>query len=304
MIRNGMWTPTTNTNDHIFKHRKDDTKIKLPCIPGFDLVGTIYKCGANVEQETNLKLRDRVAALVRVGGNARYVRVPSQHLVKVPWRVDPTDAVCMVNTYMTAYQALHGRRVGGSHTSVTGKTVFIFGGDTLVGQACIQLAILANAERIYATARRENKNLVTKYDEHVIFIPLNENDWEEELFESMDIVIDTINHYATSTYNHDESTPTIGLMLCKREGRFTSIRNPLMAESPLKFPLLSYEQNHSSLCSSVLDMLSHNHDFCCESSFASSSTYDIWESFCNDPDMFKVKNTFNFVNKLLHRIPR
>ncbi len=290
MIRNGMWTPATN------KKNKDSGKIQLPCVPGFDLVGTIYKCGANVEQDTNLKLRDRVAALVRVGGNARYVRVPSQHLVKVPWRVDPTDAVCMVNTYMTAYQALHGRRVGGSHTNVTGKSVFIFGGDTLVGQACIQLAILANAKHVYATAQKENKKLVTKYDEPVLFISSNEKDWEEDLYECMDIVIDTINHYATYTNNYDESTPTIGLMLCKRDGRFTSIRNPLMAESPLKFPSLCYEQNHTSLCSSVLDMCSQN-VYCCESSLASSSTYDIWESFCNDPDMYKVTRTLNYVKK-------
>jgi NADPH:quinone reductase-like Zn-dependent oxidoreductase len=68
-----------------------------------DFVGNIVAVGKEVRK---FKVADRVAALVRTGGNARYVTVPESDLVQVPRTCDAAEAVCMVSTFMTAYQCL------------------------------------------------------------------------------------------------------------------------------------------------------------------------------------------------------
>lgn len=57
--------------------------LRLPVIPGYDVVGTIASCGHAVKE---FEVGDRVAALVRKGGNARYISVSASSLVSVPLR--------------------------------------------------------------------------------------------------------------------------------------------------------------------------------------------------------------------------
>jgi NADPH:quinone reductase-like Zn-dependent oxidoreductase len=75
----------------------------LPATPGMDVVGTIIQVGENVK---NVNVGDRVATLVRTGGNARYISVSASDLVAVPRACNSAEAACMVSTYMTAYQSI------------------------------------------------------------------------------------------------------------------------------------------------------------------------------------------------------
>ena len=47
-------------------------QIPMPCIPGFDLVGTIVDMGRTAEVRSELDVGDAVAACCLTGGNARY----------------------------------------------------------------------------------------------------------------------------------------------------------------------------------------------------------------------------------------
>ena len=68
----------------------------LPTTPGHDLVGNIVTCGTKVK---DFKVGDRVAALVRTGGNARYMSVPESSLVKVPLTIDVAEVSRKCETF-------------------------------------------------------------------------------------------------------------------------------------------------------------------------------------------------------------
>lgn len=121
--------------------------ICLPQTPGFDIVGHICACGSKVG--LNFKEGDRVAALVRTGGNARFISVPVGSLIKVPKNLDSAEAVALVSTFTTAYQTLKRLTQKGPMFSMLGKRVLILGGMDGVGQALIQMCSKARAE-IYA----------------------------------------------------------------------------------------------------------------------------------------------------------
>lgn len=119
----------------------------LPQTPGLDIVGHICECGSKVGPA--FKEGDRVAALVRTGGNARFISVHVDSLVKIPKNIDSAEAAAMVSTFITAYQTLKRITQKGPMFSLLGKRVLILGGMDGVGQALIQMCTKARAE-IYA----------------------------------------------------------------------------------------------------------------------------------------------------------
>ena len=158
--------------------------LEFPLTPGTDVVGSIIKCGSKVE---TFKVGDRVAALVLFGGNARYISVPMTSLVEVPRSCDAAEAVCMVSTYMSAYQAL--KMVTKDGFSLEGKCILITGGIEPIGQALVQLCVQAGASEIYATA----PIMRHKYVKSVLGVkPLapEPEDWSPVTKERMDVVFD------------------------------------------------------------------------------------------------------------------
>ena len=115
IIRRGMWYES----------------IAPPITPGIDVVGTICRCGSAVVESGDFKVGDRVAALIRTGGNARYATVPSTSLIKVPKELVSCEVASLVSTYMTAFQALDIARQ--ERENLKGVVILITGGNGAIG---------------------------------------------------------------------------------------------------------------------------------------------------------------------------
>jgi NADPH:quinone reductase-like Zn-dependent oxidoreductase len=217
----------------------------VPVTPGTDVVGRIVAIGSGVGEHGQVPfpfaLHDRVAALVRSGGNARYVSVPSNRLVRLPAGVDfdAAEAVAMVSIYTTAYQTL--KRIkqkknlsilsdrANSNTngkppkeetnlnvfSLAGSTVLVIGGMNAVGQALLQMCQKAKADKIYATGPVHRHS----YLQHVLgAIPLPETGWlEQQKYDiegQMDYVFDGVNEDIWLDTSYRALKPLTGELVC------------------------------------------------------------------------------------------
>lgn len=230
------------------------------------MVGVISEVGASVPGQW--KKGDRVAALIRTGGNARYVVVPSSSLVHVPQSLNAADAVCMVSTYMTAYQSLkmtlEVEEKKGSKP-FEGKKILVVGGGGPVGQALVQLSLKAGAAEVYATGPKDRHN----YMKSVMGArPLNyePKDWLPKVKGEMDFVFDGAcqDGYDSSqaALNKNGKLVTVGMVaLLNREeaGLFGAPLSAFMTDAKASL-FMSQTQK-----------------------------YEVWSSFQSDPETFKVR---------------
>jgi NADPH2:quinone reductase len=123
----------------------------LPFVPGYEVVGDVEAVGAGV---TDLRVGQRVAALLVHGGYAEKVIRPAAELVPVPDGLDDAQVVALILNYVTAYQALHrtGAVQPGQHVLVTGAN----GG---VGMAALELLREAGAHALGAASARHHAAL-------------------------------------------------------------------------------------------------------------------------------------------------
>lgn len=230
----------------------------LPTTPGMDLVGTIMAVGESVK---GFKVGDRVAALVRTGGNARYAHVPQSDLVEVPKACDAAEAVCMVSTFMTAYQCL--RLVTNDNFTLNGKRILITGGIEPVGQALIQLCVRAGATEIYATAP-DHRHRYLKTVLGACPLPVNPKSWLDSIKGTMDIVFDGTCYdnleSVSASLNKNGTLISVGMSsLLKRE-----------KPSVLGAPLSAY---WVKLKSQIM---------------SNSQSYEVWNSFVANKDGYKL----------------
>jgi NADPH:quinone reductase-like Zn-dependent oxidoreductase len=109
-----------------------DFRGPLPFTPGYEIVGTVEKCGARVTTSLEGKM---VADLCTVGGYAQYAIRPARFLVTVPDSIDPAEAVCIPLAYLTAFQMLTRCR-----NIPPGATILVIGASGTVGTALLDLA--------------------------------------------------------------------------------------------------------------------------------------------------------------------
>lgn len=124
----------------------------FPFIPGYDIVGTIDKCG---EGATKFKEGQTVAALTKIGAYAQYMCQPEEDLVLLPSGVEPADAVSVILNYLTAYQIMH--RIA---EVKAGEKVLIHAAAGGVGTAFIDLGKLVGLE-MYGTASKGKHEMLT-----------------------------------------------------------------------------------------------------------------------------------------------
>lgn len=128
----------------------------LPITPGVDCVGKIYKIEKDMSSFYNLSVGDRVISLTRCGGNSRFLVIDPSQLVKIPEDVDPAEAACLAETYLSAFQVLHFAQSSGTrykHNALKGKSILILGTvATTLGHAMVELASAAGVEKILATS--------------------------------------------------------------------------------------------------------------------------------------------------------
>lgn len=165
--------------------------IPLPNSPGADMVGKIYRIDKQSEQKLGLNVGDRVMSLTKYGGNARYLGIDADQLVKVPENIDPAEAACLAETYLTAFQCLHlGQSPGQRYRrgSLKAKSVLILGPMTsTMGRAVSQLSTLAAVDNVYATSKPRHYQRLTS----IGILPLSNDplEWFERLQGRIDLII-------------------------------------------------------------------------------------------------------------------
>ena len=131
-----------------------------PIIPGAAFVGNIQQPQQHYtgkKQKKNNSSSTIVMALIQSGSNARFLCLSKDRLVKVPPKVAPDRAVCLAETYLSAFQAIHlGAQTRPSiryrSKALEGKSILILEGYSSLGKALIEVAVASGADRCYALA--------------------------------------------------------------------------------------------------------------------------------------------------------
>lgn len=184
-------------------------KVTFPFIPGCELVGTISSLGKAAENE-GYRVGDRIVGMTRRGGcNGKYAKFSSLHVAPVSsTSLDAAEMACLVNVYMTAYQALRlGKKDG---TPLTQANVLITDGYSPLGQAATQLARLEGAN-VWVTTNDnfEDEYMKTLGAKCLRFLPHN---WLHLVEGKMDVVIDNtcIDSYESSW----QALNSAGVLVC------------------------------------------------------------------------------------------
>ena len=155
------------------------------------MVGKIRTIDSRSAKRYKLEVGDRVMSLVKWGGNSRYLRIKADQLVKVPKRVDPAEAACLAEAYLSAFQALQFNQSSWarySSQSLIGKSILVIGGMTNVGHAVIELATALGAMNVYATCKQRHQSKLK--DLGAIPIDRKPRFWPSQVMGNMDLVID------------------------------------------------------------------------------------------------------------------
>jgi NADPH:quinone reductase-like Zn-dependent oxidoreductase len=144
-------TSAALTDTIIRKGQYPDVKEKPPFSPGYDMIGLVDKLGEGV---TRFKIGQKVADLTVIGAYSEYICLPESRLTLVPDELDPTEAVSLVVTYVTAYQMLY------RYAKIKLKQrILIHGAAGAVGTAILQLGNLLDLE-IHGTASKSKHELI------------------------------------------------------------------------------------------------------------------------------------------------
>lgn len=112
-------------------------------IPGLELAGEVV---ANGPDSSDLKVGDRVMALVSGGGYAEYCAVPVPQALPIPDGFSMVEAAAVPETFFTVWTNVFQR--GGLKG---GESLLVHGGASGIGTTAIQLAH-ARGARVFATA--------------------------------------------------------------------------------------------------------------------------------------------------------
>lgn len=188
-------------------------EVPFPITPGVDVVGRIHDLAPETMEFHGLKPNDLVASLIKWGGNARYATINAHRLVPVPENVDTAEAVCLIETHLAAFQAIHlcqGDRIRYRKNSLKGKQVLIIGGESILSQAMIQLSLLAGASTVYATADQRHWDHLRS----VGAMPLDSDPdrWLPKVRGEMDLVVDA---YCFDSYDSSRAAlNSSGILVC------------------------------------------------------------------------------------------
>ncbi len=178
-------------------------------ILGLEISGEIVATGKQVPVDL---VGQAVLALTHGGGYAEYCAVNYQHCLPIPSNLDFYQAACLPETTFTVYFNLF--QIGGLKA---GDKVLIHGGSGGIGSAAIQMAKLAGAEIVAATAGSEQHcnfcrelgaDYVFDYRRESFFDKIKESD-----ISGFDIILDIL---GGSSFEHN-------LSLLNRRGRHISI---------------------------------------------------------------------------------
>jgi NADPH2:quinone reductase len=117
-------------------------------IPGLEVAGTVESGDL---AGTDLRVGDRVCALVQGGGYAEYCTAPAALCLPFPNGLSDVEAASLPETFFTVWSNLFDRGA-----LAPGETVLVQGGSSGIGVTAIQLAH-ARGHRVFATAGSAEK---------------------------------------------------------------------------------------------------------------------------------------------------
>lgn len=159
----------------------------LPFVPGSDFVGTIFEMGPHIAENSKLRVGDKVTAVVPAGGNAKYITVPYQSVIRVPNETDSAIALCLSSTYVPAREALElGRKHNAPYTNAN---ILIIGGNGASGLAMVELALLEGAN-VFATADERHHEYLKSLGAKCF--PIDPSKWLPTLQGKIDVVLDSV----------------------------------------------------------------------------------------------------------------
>ncbi|KAL7542029.1 hypothetical protein ACHAXR_012534 [Thalassiosira sp. AJA248-18] len=160
---------------------------KLPFVPGSDFIGTIHEMGKEASKNSTFRVGDKVAAAVPSGGNAKYITLPYNSIIRVPPETDSVLALCLSSMYVPAREALDLARK--MNTPFTGANILIIGGNGPSGLASIELALLEGAN-VFTTADERHHQYLSNLGAKCF--PIDPNKWLPTLQGKMDVVLDSV----------------------------------------------------------------------------------------------------------------
>jgi alcohol dehydrogenase len=187
--------------------------VPKPKIPGEDLSGIIVEIGSEVDASLQLKVGDRVAAMMpilgsRWGSLAEYAAIDSSLVAKLGDNTTLEDAAAIPLVALTTVQALE--KLDMKHR----KSILIQAGAGGVGTFAIQYAKnVFKMERIATTASAAKAALLHELGADVVIDYRIEN--FEDTVQGYDVVLDTM------SWAYEERTLTKGVL--KNRGHYLNI---------------------------------------------------------------------------------
>lgn len=163
-----------------------------PAPPGESSILGIEVCGDLVaigESDQNWQQGDKVLAIVPGGAYAQYVKVKTQHLIKLPENFNYVEGASIAEVFLTAYQCLF--TIANLQPNAN---VLVHAGASGVGTAAIQLAKYINCH-VTVTVGSEEKALACKAlgaDEAINYQETDFVEWSKETDRSYDVILDVV----------------------------------------------------------------------------------------------------------------
>ncbi len=124
----------------------------FPYTPGSEIVGEVVELGADVPEESWLRVGERVMGMCPSGGYAEYVVTSPRLLAPAPSRLSDAEAVALPVQGLTAYHLLKT-----STRMQPGERVLINAAAGGVGTLAIQMARLMGAGMVIAASGSDDK---------------------------------------------------------------------------------------------------------------------------------------------------
>ncbi|MET0377563.1 MAG: NAD(P)H-quinone oxidoreductase [Spongiibacteraceae bacterium] len=126
-------------------------------LPGLEVAGEIVGGDlAHADNRLNLKIGDRVCALLQGGGYAEYATAAIALCLPVPKNFSDVEAAALPETFFTVWSNVFQRALLGIDANGRRETLLVQGGSSGIGVTAIQLA-KAFGHRVFVTAGNAEK---------------------------------------------------------------------------------------------------------------------------------------------------
>lgn len=219
---------TATYTDHLIMKGNYMPSPPLPLTPGYDLIGVVVKCGANVP--STLEIGSRVAAMPQSSCMTTHIILEHRHIVKVDSGGVPSSQVSCIRTGVTAYQMLF-RCCASRIKKPEEVTMLIHSATGAMGTFLLSLALASGfkATNIYGTCSGKNLSILSAFG--INALNYEKDDWSKVILErtaglGVDLIFDAVN--LQSYYGR-------GMACLKNGGKYVSYGFTNLAEAGSMF---------------------------------------------------------------------